>query len=100
MRRLLTTSCLIASMLATGCGSIIHGPEQKITFNSSPAGAEVVYDGGVRGITPCQVSLKRRPLTNIVVIRQEGYTDKEVKVETGVSMWALLGNVVIGGIPG
>jgi len=100
MRKVMTTTGLIVLACITGCGSIIHGTEQKITFSSKPAGAQVLYDGSVRGITPCQVSLKRRPLTNIVVIRKDGFADQEIKIKTGVSMWALLGNVVIGGIPG
>ncbi len=100
MRKVMTTTSLIALMLTTGCGSIIHGSEQKITFSSNPSGAQVLYDGGVRGITPCEINLKRRPLKNIVVIQKEGFVDKQIEVKTGVSMWALLGNAVIGVIPG
>ena len=100
MRRVMAATTLIVLMLTTGCGSIIHGSEQRITFSSNPPGAQVLYDGGVRGITPCQVSLQRRSLKNLIVIQKEGFIEKQIEVKTGVSMWALLGNFVIGGIPG
>ena len=58
------------------------------------------YDGGIRGETPCTVHLKRRPLKNIVVLEKDGYEPVELQVRNSVSLWALLGNVVFGGIPG
>jgi len=83
-----------------GCGTIIHGRDQMVTINSRPSGAQVLYDGAVRGVTPCQVSISRRPLKSIVLLKADSCSDCEIIIENGVSMWALLGNLVIGGIPG
>lgn len=83
-----------------GCGTIIHGNDQQIGITSTPSGAEVLYDGAVRGITPCQVSISRRPLKTVLVLQKDGYENEEVTIKAEVSLWALLGNIVIGGIPG
>lgn len=98
MLRIAVTVCVLVSM--SGCGTIIHGREQEISFNTNPPGAKVRYDGGVRGETPCVVHLKRRPFKNIVVLEKDGYESLQLTVRNSVSLWALLGNVVIGGIPG
>ncbi len=93
--------CLLAVMLCggSGCGTIIHGREQKISMSSHPSGARVLYDGGGRGETPCLVSISRRR-SALLVLQKDGFKEKEVHIKVGISMWALLGNAVLGGIPG
>jgi hypothetical protein len=86
--------------LLTGCGSIIHGNTQRIHVNSDPPGAEVLYDGGIRGVTPTDVPVSRRPLQSHVTLRKAGFRDTVLTLKADVSMWALLGNIVVGGIPG
>ncbi|GIK16808.1 MAG: hypothetical protein BroJett003_17720 [Planctomycetota bacterium] len=83
-----------------GCATIVHGNSQKVTVTSSPPGALVLYNGAVKGMTPCDVDLSRRPLKTIITVRKEGYPDKQIVVNNGISMWALLGNFIFGGIPG
>ena len=94
--------CFVAlSLISTiGCGTIIHGREQKISVSSSPSGAQVVYDGAVRGVTPCDISVNRRSGKAVFVLKKDGLAEKEIVARGGVSLWALLGNIVFGGIPG
>ena len=96
--RFLATAVLAVSM--AGCGTIIHGNDQEIMITTSPSGARVLYDGAVRGITPCKVDVSRRPLKTILTVQKEGYGDKNLTIKNKVSLWALLGNVVLGGVPG
>ena len=100
MRRLAFVCAIVLSLMLGGCGTIIHGREQDISFTTRPPGAQVVYDGAVRGETPCKVSISRRPLKSVVVFKKEGFQPHELTIKNGVSLWALLGNLVIGGIPG
>ncbi len=46
----------------SGCGTIMHGSKQTLHISSRPPGADVLYDGEIRGVTPCDVSVSRRPL--------------------------------------
>lgn len=96
---MLSITALIC-VVVSGCGTIIHGRDQDISFSTRPPGAQVIYDGAVRGETPCLVSISRRPLKSIVVFKKEGFQPQELTIKNGVSLWALLGNFVIGGIPG
>ena len=97
MRRLTLLACLVPML---GCGTIIHGREQSISISSRPSGAKVLYDGAVRGVTPCQISLSRRHIKAVVVLNKDGFAEHELQIKGGVSLWALLGNLVGGGIPG
>lgn len=90
----------LALIVPSGCGTIIHGREQKISISSRPSGAQVYYDGAVRGVTPCDVNVSRRSGKAVFVLKKDAHAEKEVVARGGVSLWALLGNLVIGGIPG
>ena len=83
-----------------GCGTIIHGRKQSISVTSNPPGAHVLKEGRTCGVTPCTVEVSRRPLTTTLLLQKEGYQNRTLILKNGVSMWALLGNAVIGGIPG
>ncbi len=83
-----------------GCGTIMHGNEQTLHISSRPPGADVLYDGVIHGVTPCDVSVSRRPLKIDLVLWKAGYRAKKLEIWNRVSPWALLGNVAVGGIPG
>ncbi len=93
---------LCTSMLLgiSGCGTIMHGNKQTLHISSRPPGADVLYDGVIRGVTPCDVSVSRRPLKIDLVLWKTGYRAKKLEIWNRVSLWALLGNVAVGGIPG
>lgn len=99
-RYILCVVVMVFIVLVSGCATIVHGNDQKISVTSSPPGAQVLYNGAVKGVTPCDLELSRRPFKSILILRKEGHPDKEIVVKNGVSMWALLGNFIFGGIPG
>ncbi len=92
--------CTYVLLGISGCGTIMHGNKQTLHITSSPPGADVLYDGLIRGVTPCDVSVSRRPLKIDLVLWKAGYRAKKLEIWNRVSPWALLGNVAVGGIPG
>lgn len=88
-----------ASLLATvGCASIMHGPNQGISVNSTPAGAAVSVDGKPMGTTPTVVRLARKS-THTVRLDLQGYQPYEMALTKGTSGW-VWGNIVFGGLIG
>ena len=79
---------------------VTDGNEQTLHISSRPPGADVLYDGLIRGVTPCDVSVSRRPLKIDLVLWKAGYRAEKLEIWNRVSPWALLGNVAVGGIPG
>lgn len=92
--------CMYMLLGIGGCGTIMHGNKQVLHISSRPPGADVLYDGVIRGVTPCDVSVSRRPLKLDLVLWKSGYRAKKLEIWNRVSLWALLGNVAVGGIPG
>jgi len=92
--------CTYLLLGISGCGTIMHGNKQTLHISSRPPGADVLYDGLIRGVTPCDVSVSRRPLKIDLVVWKAGYRSKKLEIWNRVSPWALLGNVAVGGIPG
>ena len=95
---LIVTILVVMIIFCCGCGSIIHGNTEQVTFTSEPTHASVTVNGQ-KLETPAVVLLKRNG-KNKAHFHQEGYDDKEIAVHCGVSGWFLLGNLGFGGIPG
>lgn len=89
---------LLATILLTGCATIIHGPNQTIGVNSNPSSARVTVDGQAFGTTPAMVKLASKS-THVIKVELEGYLPFEATVTKKISGW-VWGNIVIGGIPG
>lgn len=100
---------LFACLLISGCASIISGRHSDIAIDSYPSNAHVVvHDNDGRQVaalnTPGVVSLKRNrryflPARYTATIEAPGYEPAEVPIHSTVNPW-VLGNVVIGGLPG
>ena len=92
-----------------GCASIISGRHAEVAFDSYPSSADVViHDNDGREVanlrTPGVVSLRRNrhyfmPARYTATIASPGYHPAQVPIRSTVNPW-ILGNVVIGGIPG
>ena len=92
-----------------GWASIISGRRADVAFDSCPFNAHVVvHDNNGREVaslhTPGVVSLKRNrrfflPARYMAVIEAPGYEPTQVTIRSTLNPW-ILGNVVIGGIPG
>ena len=98
--------CLIT--LLSGCASVLCGPQQKVTINSRPAGAEVIIynargDIVAEQTTPCVTKLDRRSpdymesANYVVLIRKEGYAPVQIPLSGTVNR-AYLANILFGGL--
>lgn len=101
--------CIGSCSVLTGCASIVSGRHADVAFDSYPANAHVViHDNDGRAVaslnTPGVVSLKRNrrwflPARYTATIEAPGHAPAQVPIRSTVNPW-ILGNVVIGGIPG
>ena len=100
---------LAATLLFSGCASIVSGRRADILIDTYPTNAHVtVCDNKGRAVaslqTPGTVTLKRNrrwflPARYMAIIEAPGYETAQVPIRSTVNPW-ILGNVVIGGIPG
>lgn len=82
-----------AAVLCCGCASIVHGPKQTFTVDSTPRGAKVFVDGGYRGETPLSVAGLTRADSHEIRVEKEGFPAKTALIEPSMSPWAM-GNLV------
>ncbi|MBI5769360.1 MAG: PEGA domain-containing protein [Verrucomicrobia bacterium] len=87
-----------ASMLASGCASIVKGTTQEIPIASEPAGARVSVDGNPAGTTPTKAVLSRKQ-NHMVTLEKEGYETENVAVTKSIG-GAVAGNIIAGGLVG
>jgi hypothetical protein len=87
-----------ASMLLTGCATIMHGTQQDVGFGSVPTNAKITIDNQRSATTPTVMKLSRKD-NHIVRIELDGYLPYEATLTRGVSGW-VWGNIVIGGLVG
>lgn len=91
--------CLaFACLVATSCGTIIHGTTQNIGISSNPSNAKVTIDSQAKGNTPLIADLKRDG-DHIVKIELDGYKPFETTLTRNVTGWAW-GNILFGGLIG
>lgn len=101
-----TIIIVAAVFLMTGCGSIMSGTTQRVTFDSDPQGATVeigkkkkkdgeiiIVDSLNAGVTPLTVELPRRDST-MVKISMEGYETQEVILKRTMNNW-MWGNIAL-----
>jgi len=92
-----------------GCASIMSGRHADVTIDSLPQNAHVVvrdrHGKEVAAVnTPGTVTLKRKeriifPARYTATIEAPGYQGEQVPIRSTLNPW-VLGNVVIGGVPG
>jgi hypothetical protein len=93
----------------TGCASIMSGRHAELSINSNPHHAHVVIRNR-RGQevatvnTPGKVTLRRNeriifPARYTATIESPGYHAATIPLRSTINPW-ILGNVIIGGIPG
>lgn len=101
-------ACCCLSTLFTGCASIMCGPEQKVSLDSQPRGAEVlIYDANgeivFQKTTPCVAELPRREhgylhsANYVVLVRKEGFAPVQFPL-TGMVNRAYFANILSAGI--
>lgn len=107
--RALVGIMLAASVLTSGCASIVHGGNRTLTINSDPSGAKVTIskaEGQLVQVdkTPCTVSLDPKKSyfkgqTYVLKLELAGYKPSQVELRPSMSGW-YWGNIVFGGLIG
>ncbi len=103
--------CLLISVVAFGCASIIgKGGPENVNIRSVPDQAEyVVFDEDGKkvctGKTPNVVSLEKKKgyfsgKTYTIKINKAGHMEQTVTVDTTASGWYIGGNLLFGGLIG
>jgi hypothetical protein len=95
IRIVLGTAALLSTV---ACASIMHGSNQSVAFNSTPAGASISVDGTPMGVTPAVLRLERKS-EHTVRLDLAGYAPFEMQLKKRLSGW-VWGNIVFGGIIG
>lgn len=99
MKNLLLGLAAAASLLLTGCASIVDGNSQSVSFASNPEGATVYLNGAAIGKTPVTISTKRKGSAQPLRFTKEGHQDVEVNMTSRVNPW-FFGNIITGGLLG
>jgi hypothetical protein len=98
--RLAFAIMLIAAL--GGCATITRGTTSKVSFASTPEGAEVRTSMGQTCITPCTMTFSRKDEFQ-AIFSKAGFETQTVQVRSqfaGEGAAGLAGNVVFGGIIG
>ena len=107
-RLTLSIALVFATVVATGCASIMKGTDQKVSFNSEPSEAKVVItdlrEGKeiLVGSTPFTASLKRgagyfKKAKYNVTFEKPGYQTEAIVLEGTPGGWYIGGNLLFGG---
>ncbi|HEU4684618.1 MAG TPA: PEGA domain-containing protein [Nitrospira sp.] len=77
-----------------GCGSLIHGSRQTVSFDTVPPGATIQLENGLRFTTPHTMEL-RRAEDHVVTIEKEGYEPERITLKRDFNAVAtVLGNIL------
>jgi len=87
---------LLASVVISGCATIMDGKKQSVSFNSIPSGADVYLNGKHLGTTPLNISIDKPTENGQLKFSKSGYKTLEMSVNKKMSSW-LLGNILFGG---
>lgn len=88
---------VIVSLFMTSCATIFTGTKDRITFNSTPAGAIIYKDGIEQCKTPCTLNVKRSLNDTDIEYKLDGYEtrlitlDKELNIVSVINLGNLLG---------
>lgn len=98
--RLFGILMLLPLTLTLGCATFVVGDKQSLTFDSEPAGAEILINGVSMGVRPTTITIQKRNYENAtVVFKKGGHIDQQATLHTKTTGW-FWGNILIGGLLG
>ena len=86
-------SAMLFLLALSGCGAILHGGKQEITFDSKPPGATVKLNNAVQFLTPHTMALSRSS-NHHATFTKDGYDPQRVMIQHHF----LVGPSIIGNI--
>ena len=98
INKIIVICILVIGLMLISCATIVTGTSHNVSIQSNPAGASVKINGFNMGTTPTVLKLsssKEHPIS----IELDGYETYNTVITKSVSGW-LIGNILIGGIPG
>lgn len=91
---------LVGALINSGCATLTRDHAQRIPVTSSPAGATVSVNGKALGTTPLEIRLPRRFKKQVILIESPGYNPVEIRPRRKALAGPLLGDFLLGIIPG
>ena len=102
--------CFVLVLLIANCASIVGSREETVTFTTNIEKANLkirnahnmlIYDG----YAPVSLSLKKKESyfngeTYSIEVSKKGYDSVEMLLDTRLSAWYVLGNLIFGGLIG
>jgi hypothetical protein len=86
-------SAILFMLSLSGCGVILHGGKQEVTFDSRPPGATVKLDNAVQFLTPHTIALPRSS-NHHATFTKDGFDPQQVVIQHAF----LVGPSIIGNI--
>lgn len=93
-------AALSSVLLTASCAMMTRKSTQRIPVTSYPSGATVSVDGQSLGTTPVGLRLSRRRTSHVIRIESPGYKPLEIRVVRKAWGGALIGNLLLGLVPG
>lgn len=94
---------LLGILLLGGCATMGGSGPERIAFDSTPAGADVVVNCGAvtvgRGVTPTAVLVERTAGECVATISKDGFTPHQVTLEQGFNPRYWLNLPLMAGFP-
>src|SRR5262245_52193195 len=92
-------ACLLASLVASGCATIVSGSTQTLVLTSEPPGATVeIEPGWYKVTTPTELEVKRADGPFRITFRKENYQPYRVNVQALTNPW-VIGSIALGLFP-
>jgi hypothetical protein len=86
-------SVIMCLLPLSGCGFLLHGEKQDITFDSKPPGVAVMLDNAVQFVTPHTITLTRTS-NHQALFKKDGYEPQQISIRREF----LIGPSIIGNL--
>lgn len=91
MKKIITYAFLaVFTVSITSCATILSGSHQTVKVATYPPGADVYVEGENVGKTPTEITLKKGFHAENVVVKKEGFENKNVPLKTTLNPVAIL----------
>ncbi len=90
---------VISLILLPDCGTLSSGGDQGVPVTSNPPGANVFVDGRAGGQTPAFLRIRKKG-DPVIRIEYPGYIPVEVRPKRKTPSFAVMGDILIGGVIG
>ena len=91
MKRIITNVFLAVLIISfSSCATMFTGSRQTVKVQTIPPGADVYVEGEKMGTTPTEISLRKGFNPESVVVKKEGFENKNLPLNTTFNPVALL----------